>query len=195
MRQAGTDSRNGISILPPHLRSFASLTRSLELGISYVWGTSTEVRRIIIDGHWIYITLNLFLALQHFRKPDEERTLWADALCIQQTNPPEKGRQVQLMGQIYENSLRTLVWLGLDHDRIAVETTDFLKETSAVARSLCEKYGGVTKIPILSHEENPVSQDKRKWDFFQTFLGFAWFSRVWVMQEVGIAPDVSIHWV
>jgi len=99
------------------------------------------------------------------------------------------------MGQIYENSMRTLVWLGLDHDRIAVEATDFLKEMSGVARSLCDKYGGVTKIPILSQEENPVSQDKRKWDFFQTFLEFSWFSRVWVMQEVGIAPDVSIHWV
>jgi hypothetical protein len=138
------------------------------------------VRRIIVDGHWFYVTLNLFHALQHFRSKDEERTLWADAICIQQTNPPEKGRQVQLMGKIYENSLRTLVWLGVDHDRIAIETTVFLKETSKLAGDLCEKYGSVTKIPMLSLEENPISQDPHEWDLFKKFINFKWFTRTWV---------------
>jgi hypothetical protein len=69
--------------------------------VSYVWGDSEDLRRIIVDGHWFYVTLSLFQALQHFRSETEERTLWADAICIQQTNPPEKGRQVQLMGNYF----------------------------------------------------------------------------------------------
>jgi hypothetical protein len=46
--------------------------------ISYVWGDSTEIRRIIVDGHSFYVTLNLFHALQHFRDEHSERALWAD---------------------------------------------------------------------------------------------------------------------
>lgn len=162
--------------------------------VSYVWGDLTELRRIIVDGHWFYVTLNLFHALQHFRDEREERTLWADAICIQQTNPPEKGRQVQLMGQIYENSERTLVWLGADPQGVAIETVDFLKSTSWIARALVDRYGSVTKIPALNRHDNPVSQDPRKWKLFEDFLNFPWFNRVWVLQEVGIAPDVTMHW-
>jgi hypothetical protein len=84
------------------------------------------------------------------------------------------------MGKIYENSLVTLVWLGLDHDSVAIETTDFLKETSKLARDLCEKYGSVTKIPTFSQEENPVSQDPHKWDLFKKFISFRWFTRTWI---------------
>ena len=154
----------------------------------------SELRRIIVDGHWFFVTLNLFHALQHFRDEREPRTLWADAICIQQTNPPEKGRQVQLMGKIYENSLRTLVWLGPDPQGVAIETIDFLKSTSWIARALIDRYGSVTKIPALDSHDNPVSQDPRKWQLFKDFLDFVWFTRTWVLQEVGIAPDVTMHW-
>ena len=110
-------------------------------------------------------------------------------------NPREKGMQVQLMGKIYEGSCATLVWLGIDQDGIAVESTDFIRHISGNARTLIDKYGGGDKIPNLSPEENPVSQDKDKWAMYQKFLDHSWFSRTWVMQEVGIAPKVSIHWV
>lgn len=162
--------------------------------ISYVWGSSSEIRRILVDGHWIYVTLNLFHALQHFRKRDGPRTLWADAICIQQMNPREKGLQVQLMGDIYERSVRTLVWLGVDQDGVAVSTTEFIKQVSQISRDLNEKYGGARHIPNLSKEENPVSQDPEKWATYKTFLSNTWFTRTWVMQEVGIAPKVDIHW-
>jgi hypothetical protein len=84
------------------------------------------------------------------------------------------------MGKIYENSLGTLVWLGVDRDLVAAETTNFLKETSKLARDLCEKYGSVTKIPTLSQEENPICQDPHKWDLFKKFINFKWFTRTWV---------------
>jgi hypothetical protein len=99
------------------------------------------------------------------------------------------------MGKIYEHSLRTLVWLGVDNDGVAVELAEFLKEISQTAAELIKKYGTVTKIPNLSKEENPVRQDPEKWAIYKTFLDFTWFTRAWVMQEVGIAPQVSIFWV
>src|SRR5436305_2958395 len=111
--------------------------------ISYVWGDSTKDRRIIVDGHSFYTTLSVFDALQQFRDETATKTLWVDAICIEQTNLPEKGRQVQSMGKIYENGLRTLVWLGPDQLGIAKETTAFIKSTSQVARDLCRRYGSI----------------------------------------------------
>ncbi|QDS76165.1 hypothetical protein FKW77_007576 [Venturia effusa] len=162
--------------------------------VSYVWGDTPQYRRIIVDGHSFYVKLNLFAALQHFRDTDATRTLWVDSICIQQTNPPEKGRQVQLMGKIYENGLRTLVWLGVDDLGIAAETVDFLKSTSQVTRDLSERYGNILDTPALPDSQNPVSQDVKKWKLFQAFVNLPWFSRVWVMQEVGVAADVMMHW-
>lgn len=162
--------------------------------VSYVWGDKPEYRRIIVDGHSFYVKLNLFAALQHFRDPNVIRALWVDSICIQQTDPPEKGRQVQLMGKIYENGLRTLVWLGADNFGMAPEAVDFLKSTSQVARNLSERYGNILKTPALPEDQNPVSQDIEKWQLFGKFVNLPWFSRVWVMQEVGIAADVLMYW-
>ncbi|RDI76617.1 hypothetical protein Vi05172_g13390 [Venturia inaequalis] len=162
--------------------------------VSYVWGDTPEYRRIIVGGHSFYVKLNLFAALQHFRDATTTRTLWVDSICIQQTDPPEKGRQVQLMGKIYENGLRTLVWLGVDSLGKASEAVDFLKSTSQVARDLSERYGNILKTPALPGDQNPVSQDIEQWKLFREFVNLPWFSRVWVMQEVGIAADVVMRW-
>lgn len=162
--------------------------------VSYVWGDSSQKRHIVIDDHSFYVGKGLFEALQHFRDPTITRTLWVDAICIQQTNPPEKGRQVNMMGRIYEHGLRTLVWLGPDTSNVAQETTAFLKTTSQTFKDLAAKYGSIAKIPALADDENPISQDVQKWKLFVNFLDLVWFSRGWVMQEVGIAPDVTMHW-
>ncbi|KAF1816859.1 HET-domain-containing protein, partial [Eremomyces bilateralis CBS 781.70] len=82
--------------------------------ISYVWGNPDDTRYIVLDGHELPITTSLYDALKHFRNPETDVTLWADSVCIQQSNPPEKGRQVQLMGKIYEGAARVRVWLGVD---------------------------------------------------------------------------------
>jgi hypothetical protein len=132
----------------------------------------------VVDGHEFPVTLNLFHALQHFRLPDRERTLWADAICISQLNPAEKGAQVQLMGKIYESALKTLVWLGVDREEVAEETREFFEVTSAAARNICGKYG-LEKIPALEGKDNPFSQDPRKWALFTRFISFPWFTRTW----------------
>ncbi|RKK85082.1 hypothetical protein BFJ69_g1783 [Fusarium oxysporum] len=58
------------------------------------------------------ITESLHEALWHLRKPDEDRVLWVDALCIDQTNIKERGHQVSRMGEIYKKADKVIVWLG-----------------------------------------------------------------------------------
>ena len=81
-------------------------------------GTSTKARKpkkcrfIKLNGQSFTVGNNLYSALQHLRHSFESRTLWIDAVCIDQNNLYERGRQVRIMAQIYAKSSSVLAWLG-----------------------------------------------------------------------------------
>lgn len=80
--------------------------------LSYVWGTPDLHKSLSIDEQELRITYNLHTILCHLRYPDRVRTLWIDAICINQQNSTEKGPQVALMGRIYRQADTVLCWLG-----------------------------------------------------------------------------------
>lgn len=55
---------------------------------------------------------NVFFALQYLRHEGNTRTLWIDAICINQEDLDERSEQVVHMLQIYKNASRVIVWLG-----------------------------------------------------------------------------------
>lgn len=83
--------------------------------ISYAWGSPVDTRIISCEGRKLKVTTNLRDALRQIRDPVDVKLLWADAICIDQTNQGERGHQVKQMGFIYANAVRVLVWLGTDH--------------------------------------------------------------------------------
>jgi hypothetical protein len=82
--------------------------------ISYCWGDATDTETVYCEGKTLQITNSLFTALERLRLPDKPRTLWADAVCINQDDIVEKGAQVKLMSHIYSKTSRILIWLGKD---------------------------------------------------------------------------------
>ena len=80
--------------------------------LSYNWGELHLARTISVDGQPFKITVNLEVALRHLRLADETRTLWVDALCIDQESTVEKSEQVQQMDQIYARAEGVIAWLG-----------------------------------------------------------------------------------
>ena len=80
--------------------------------LSYAWGDSNDTLPINIDGHLLNITKNLHSALKHLQLEDRERVMWADALCINQTDLGERMHQVSMMGSIYGQASQVIVWLG-----------------------------------------------------------------------------------
>ena len=80
--------------------------------VSYTWGEPTFSETLYSTGGVIKITRNLMSALQHFRLPHKLRTLWIDAVCINQLDLVKKSYQITLMAGIYKNALRALAWLG-----------------------------------------------------------------------------------
>ncbi|RSL53138.1 hypothetical protein CEP54_010545 [Fusarium duplospermum] len=89
--------------------------------VSYTWANSLgdrEKRKVIYIGNrWdiLYITENCFDALRTCRFEEEDRRLWIDAICINQTNIPERTHQVRMMRNIYSAARRVLIFLGTDH--------------------------------------------------------------------------------
>jgi hypothetical protein len=80
--------------------------------LSYVWGYTPGDTEVICDGKVILVSRNCCNALRHLRLMTRERSLWVDSLCINQQSIPEKNQQVKLMGDIYKNAERVLIWLG-----------------------------------------------------------------------------------
>lgn len=68
--------------------------------LSYVWGGSDKPQSISIDEYNLPITVNLHAALSRLRDGSMERTIWVDAICINQVDTKEQGLQVQLMAKI-----------------------------------------------------------------------------------------------
>ena len=94
--------------------------------LSYTWGTHQDPKTAFVDYQYPYhsskpntdrhfttpIRQNLATALRALRDPNRSRTLWVDALCIDQNNQMERGSQVKHMSQIYKLAQRVVVWLG-----------------------------------------------------------------------------------
>ncbi|KAK5745532.1 hypothetical protein LTR17_001403 [Elasticomyces elasticus] len=81
--------------------------------ISYVWGAPIYLHSIGLNGHGVLrITESLHDALQRLRRPDSTRTLWADAICINQADMNERSAQVSMMDRVYQQAKSIPVWLG-----------------------------------------------------------------------------------
>lgn len=80
--------------------------------LSYVWGCPDESHCISIDGCAFPVTANLHAALLRLRDRLIERIIWVDAICINQGDDREKGKQIRYMAEIYSKASRVIVWLG-----------------------------------------------------------------------------------
>jgi hypothetical protein len=80
--------------------------------VSYCAGDPKQYNTISVNGYKFNVFRNLFTAMTEFRHPTEPRVLWVDQICINQTDLEERGKQVLLMKDIYENASSVRVWLG-----------------------------------------------------------------------------------
>jgi hypothetical protein len=50
--------------------------------LSYCWRSSTTLKLLLISSKVLKITGSLYVALQHLRRSDGERTIWIDQGCL-----------------------------------------------------------------------------------------------------------------
>lgn len=162
--------------------------------LSHVWGESSGNCTITLDGKkGVPITDNLYAALRRLRRPDRRRVMWVNAVCITQSNLEERNWQVQMMGRIYSNTARVVVWLG-DADG---PSPNFDEVPTVDVDELNKEGGKKADESKSSAEESSESESVSEWqkDTLRQVLNRAsppWWTRAWVTQEFALADDVKV---
>lgn len=82
--------------------------------ISYTWGDNT-IRQIVYfhnGRRGIHVGINCHDMLGYLRHKHDNRTLWIDAICIDQGNLIERAAQVCIMDEIYASASCVVIHLG-----------------------------------------------------------------------------------
>ncbi|KAI5867932.1 heterokaryon incompatibility protein-domain-containing protein [Durotheca rogersii] len=148
--------------------------------LSYTWGGSQENHSIRLNGETRPVTDNLHYALRRLRNRRAERTVWIDALCINQDDSDEKGLQVAMMGEIYSRAARVLVWVGESEKAEPAEP--------GVRGSVKVKYWKLYRQP------NPVLFARQVRHFIDAIRNTTphWWERAWVVQEAACARRLAV---
>jgi len=156
------------------------------IAISYTWGNSSRNHLILLNNRRYYTTESAIEVLLHVRSQNEIKTIWIDAICINQSNVPEKNDQVRLMGRIYSSAQQTLVWLG-PMSRDSAMAIDFIPRI----KQALEEFQGVKEVTDkMLLEKTSTRYDSPEWQAVGNLFTRPWFQRVWVIQEVALSPAV-----
>lgn len=155
--------------------------------LSYTWGDPQSIKFIEINTLYrLGVTVNLAQALKDIRHSKSPRKLWIDAICIDQSNPAERGHQVNLMRAIYSKTKVVRTWLDEDID----PTLDCFRELlrlfdpkSTAGRRLAER-GMAVKVQ---------EHDAAFWKPVANLFSNHYWTRLWVQQELLLAPSVVLH--
>jgi heterokaryon incompatibility protein (HET) len=163
--------------------------------ISYCWGDPTITSTIeCSNNRQLTVTANLYAALSAIRFKDESRLLWADALCINQSDVDERNAQVAIMRSIYDKAQRVLVWLGEATDT-SDRGLDFMERlVKACPQDIVLELQRTVlhHDPIKLLKRANASLSERDMRAFLSILQRPWFRRVWVVQEVVMLKDSSL---
>lgn len=151
--------------------------------LSYTWGTPDFSNLISLDGKDFLVTKNLQAALRQIRHQDEERVVWIDAICIDQTNIPERNEQVRQMRSIYQSASRVLVWLGPEagDSNIAM---DFIAEMGRI-------YDPTMRLEDANNVPDFAISDTA-WKALSRLFRRPWYKRIWVLQEISASTNATV---
>jgi Heterokaryon incompatibility protein (HET) len=133
----------------------------------------------------IPITLSLRNALRSLRFTSRPRTIWADAICIDQENPTERNQQVALMGKIYRRASAVTTYIG--------EETNNIRDGLILAKTISDyavaHIQGRPDERLLSGDDDDMDAlgfpraNNPFWEALRSLLWRTWSTRAWMIQE------------
>ncbi|KAF5237883.1 hypothetical protein FANTH_10597 [Fusarium anthophilum] len=160
--------------------------------LSYAWGSSENKATIRVNETTLQVTQNLKDALTYLRYDLKPRSLWIDAICINQSDVDERNSQVRLMDCIYSSASCVISWLGLEDDPI-----DYVEQMRK-ARSLIELVRSCSTEDLFALLSDSPSKEDLEEVFedglysLQLVIGERkyrppYWRRAWIIQEVSLA--------
>ena len=139
---------------------------------------------LVVDGRTISIKRNLWTFLRNLRHAQIQHTVWADAVCINQSDLQEKSHQVNMMDRIFRSARTVRAWLGEERDGSAA-LFDFLVD---VERRVSSIFGTST---FFKHYRFATMVDM--WQALLKLSERSYWHRTWIMQELLLAQNIIVH--
>lgn len=153
--------------------------------LSYTWGKGEPTEKLYIYDKVLPITPHLATALRVIRGTDRPLSIWVDQMCINQRDAAERSKQVRYMQDIYQRADEVLVYLGPDP----------MKQATHAATAIHKLFRMFSRKPsdsTIAEECKAISNTL--WEALRSMVRQDWFSRVWIMQEIGTSTSATIHW-
>ncbi|KAI0869368.1 heterokaryon incompatibility protein-domain-containing protein [Hypoxylon argillaceum] len=176
---------NGEEEMDPDLMAELEKVESKRIeyeALSWCWGPEPADYAVKIEENGkTYkkrVRRELALALKYLRLPHQTRTLWIDAICINQDDFEERNHQVQMMARVYTRAKEVCIWLGEDTDE-SKTAIDFIRQEIMELKNF-----------------DTICSDKRyteKWQALMMLMQRDWFSRRWVVQEIALATKARLY--
>lgn len=209
---------NHDSIMKCTLEKTSLIGPTKYVALSYCWGDPGITTKMFVNDIEVTVTVNLADALQQLRLLGVTR-VWADALCINQSDRQEKSLQIRYMKHVYSKEDETYSWLGRDGADSSKAAMLFLQkllltEDSGLPKDFPNEHTpGVnckalqaTAVPIISEALRPMSIDESlnraddcKRCLYETncralvdLFRIPYWKRRWIIQEIAVSPRVQI---
>lgn len=178
--------------------------------ISYEWGPRRPTRRLLVNGAILRIRRNLWLFLDMFRHRTMDNTslIWADQVCIDQSNTAERNHQVQLMGELFSRADRVLAWLGPAHG-VFTEIESLVRTHMEYFETACfancrqdhqcdckprdrDDYGFEHVAGRICYACYAIWQGVRQEKALLDISHLSYWTRLWIIQELVLAKQVIL---
>lgn len=212
------DPESGIALELQHKSRANSIHYT---AISYTWGNVEDMMEISINGRSLSICRNLYHCLLQLRAQGLDSWLWADQICISQSDMEEKRQQVAQMDRVFGDADLVYAWLGLSspgteqamkwiaktgsqaptispdkiwrRDLPHNEIYDYLEARSPEEPDDKEMSGASDIAQFLYH----ILNDDQVWRHgivkgIHDILRRDYWHRVWVIQELALAQNIVI---
>ena len=172
--------------------------------LSYVWGEPIFSEPVLLNDHEFFITPSLKYALSYLRSRTEPRTLWVDAVCINQSDIEERNQQVALMREIYSRCQRDIAWIdpmigrSFDSSQLARptlrhEVEKAIKEGMELMQNITAKNSKTLKnLQDTDQTDGYLLQYDTQERLRAVFDAPTIWKRLWVMQELSLAPRLTL---
>lgn len=170
--------------------------------VSYAWGDPDDRCSILVNNMDLEIPGNMGVALRYLRKHEETLELWIDSICINQKDDREKERQIALMGEIFQRSTCTYIWLGVPETIKTARSHGTQINPFLLIKHFAENRH-LYEMPFFPTSQSfegssqaesfpDAVQPELIWEAFQDAVHKPWWSRFWCVQECLLSPSAII---
>jgi len=196
-RAVDLEAGEGETVIECNLASTALGENPSYEALSYCWDVPQPRIAIICNQRKLHIRSNLHSALRCLRLTDRPRTIWADAVCINQENLEERARQVGLMKDIFAKADEVIVWLGeeADNSTVGIQAAQDLADAG---REYLKQRKSLENLP----EDDPLvlalfrpfqrPSQFHRFDAMSKIIDRNWFGRTWIVQEAAVANKIRV---